>query len=158
MNQKKKLMKPEIHLLNENKYDYPDDIDDVIETTLTVLNQEKKISVNINLVDEQEISELNKQFRDYSEPTDVLSFEAGVIDPETGNKILGDIVICIPFVEKQSTLLQNNLNNEIRLMIIHGMLHLLGYNHDDEHSKSIMWGDQNKILEKLQIELNNIPE
>ncbi len=151
-------MKPEIHLLNENKYDYPDDIDDVIETTLTVLNQEKKISVNINLVDEQEISELNKQFRDYSEPTDVLSFEAGVIDPETGNKILGDIVICIPFVEKQSTLLQNNLNNEIRLMIIHGMLHLLGYNHDDEHSKSIMWGDQNKILEKLQIELNNIPE
>lgn len=158
MNQKKKLMKPEIHLLNENKYDYPDDIDDVIETTLTVLNQEKKISVNINLVDEQEILELNKQFRDYSEPTDVLSFEAGVIDPETGNKILGDIVICIPFVEKQSTLLQNNLNNEIRLMIIHGMLHLLGYNHDDEHSKSIMWGDQNKILEKLQIELNNIPE
>jgi probable rRNA maturation factor len=151
-------MKPEIHLLNENKYDYPDDIDDVIETTLTVLNQDKKISVNINLVDEQEISELNKQFRDYSEPTDVLSFEAGVIDPETGNKILGDIVICIPFVEKQSTLLQNNLNNEIRLMIIHGMLHLLGYNHDDEHSKSIMWGDQNKILEKLQIELNNIPE
>jgi len=151
-------MKPEIHLLNENKYDYPDDIDDVIETTLTVLNQEKKISVNINLVDEQEILELNKQFRDYSEPTDVLSFEAGVIDPETGNKILGDIVICIPFVEKQSTLLQNNLNNEIRLMIIHGMLHLLGYNHDDEHSKSIMWGDQNKILEKLQIELNNIPE
>jgi len=151
-------MKPEIHLLNEKNYNLPDDIENVIDVTLSILNQVHKISVNISFVDEQEITRLNKQYRNFSVPTDVLSFEAGVIDPETGNKILGDIVICIPFVEKQSTLLQNNLNNEIRLMIIHGMLHLLGYNHDDEHSKSIMWGDQNKILEKLQIELNNIPE
>src|SRR5690606_4865875 len=144
-------MKPEIHILNENNYEFPEDIDDVIETTLSILNQDNKISVNINLVNELEISELNKQFRGYSEPTDVLSFEAGVIDPETGKIILGDIVICIPFVEKQSTLLKNILNNEFKLMIIHGMLHLLGFDHDEEQSKSIMWNYQNKILEKLLI-------
>jgi probable rRNA maturation factor len=151
-------MKPDIQILNENNYVFPDDVNDVIETTLSILNQDKKISVNINFVDEQEISALNKQFRDYSEPTDVLSFEANMIDPETGFIILGDIVICVPFVEKQSKLLKNNLNDEIKLMIIHGMLHLLGYDHEDEQSKSIMWDYQNKILEKLQIELNSIPE
>jgi rRNA maturation RNase YbeY len=43
-------------------------------------------------------------------------------------------------------------------MIIHGMLHLLGYDHEDEQAKSIMWDYQNKILEKLQIQLNSIPE
>lgn len=151
-------MKPEIHLLNENNYDLPDEIENVIDAILSILKLDNKISVNISFVDEQEITRLNKQFRNYSEPTDVLSFEAGVIDPETGKKILGDIVICIPFVEKQSTLLKNNLNNEIKLMIIHGMLHLLGFDHDEEQTKSIMWNYQSKILEKLQIELNNIPE
>jgi len=151
-------MKPEIHLLNEKNYNLPDDIENVIDVTLSILNQVHKISVNISFVDEQEITRLNKQYRNFSVPTDVLSFEAGVIDPETGNKILGDIVICIPFVEKQSTFLKNNLNDEIKLMILHGMLHLLGFDHEDDQSKAKMWDYQNKILERLQIKLNNIPE
>lgn len=151
-------MKPEIHLLNENNYDIPDEIENIIDATLSILKQDNKISVNISFVDEQEITRLNKQFRNYSEPTDVLSFEAGVIDPETGKKILGDIVICVPFVVNQSTFLKNNLNDEIKLMIIHGMLHLFGFDHENEQSKAEMWDYQTKILERLQIKLKHIPE
>ena len=151
-------MKPEIHLLNENNYDIPDEIENIIDATLSILKQDNKISVNISFVDEQEMTRLNKQFRNYSEPTDVLSFEAGVIDPETGKKILGDIVICVPFVVNQSTFFKNNLNDEIKLMIIHGMLHLFGFDHENEQSKAEMWDYQNKILKRLQIKLNNIPE
>lgn len=151
-------MKPEITILNENEYDYPNDLEDVIASTLSVTNQNKNVSININFVNEQEIVNINNQFRGYPEPTDVLSFEAGVTDPETGKTILGDIIICLPFVEKQSALLENDLNNEIKLMVIHGMLHLLGFDHDDEKSKSLMWDKQNKILESLKIHLNKIPE
>ncbi len=151
-------MKPEIHLLNENNYDIPDEIENIIDATLSILKQDNKISINISFVDEQEITRLNKQFRNYSEPTDVLSFEAGVIDPETGKKILGDIVICVPFVVNQSTFFKNNLNDEIKLMIIHGMLHLFGFDHENEQSKAEMWDYQNKILKRLQIKLNHIPE
>jgi len=151
-------MKPEIHLLNENNYDIPNKIENIIDATLSILKQDNKISVNISFVDEQEITRLNKQFRNYSEPTDVLSFEAGVIDPETGKIILGDIVICVPFVVNQSTFFKNNLNDEIKLMIIHGMLHLFGFDHENVQSKAEMWDYQNKILERLQIKLNNIPE
>lgn len=151
-------MKPEITILNENEYDYPNDLEDVIATTLSFTNQNKNVSININFVNEQEIVNINNQFLGYPEPTDVLSFEADVTDPETGKTILGDIIICLPFVEKQSALLENDLHNEIKLMVIHGMLHLLGFDHDDEKSKSLMWDKQNKILESLKIHLNKIPE
>jgi len=151
-------MKPQILILNENQYDLPDNFEEVVQETLKIVKHNKEIQVNLIFVDEHEIIQLNENFRGYPEATDVLSFEAGYIDPETGNLNLGDIVICAPFVMKQSAKLGNKPNDEMRLMVIHGMLHLLGYDHDNEEEKSLMWETQRKILENLEIHLNTIPE
>lgn len=151
-------MKPQILILNENQYDLPDNFEEVVQETLKIVKHNKEIQVNLIFVDEHEIIQLNENFRGYPEATDVLSFEAGFIDPETGNLNLGDIVICAPFVMKQSAKLGNEPNDEMRLMVIHGMLHLLGYGHDNEEEKSLMWETQRKILENLEIHLNTIPE
>ena len=151
-------MKPQILILNENQYDLPDNFEEVVQETLRIVKHNKEIQVNLIFVDEHEIIQLNENFRGYPEATDVLSFEAGYIDPETGNLSLGDIVICAPFVMKQSAKLGNKPNDEMRLMVIHGMLHLLGYDHGNEEEKSLMWETQKKILENLEIHLNTIPE
>lgn len=151
-------MKPEVFVLNKENYNYPDDLEIVIDNTLIETNYSNNVSVNISFVNEKEITRLNRQYRNLNEATDVLSFEAGTVDPETGKLLLGDIVICVPFVENQSEKLGNIFFNELKLMVIHGMLHLIGFDHDTIEKKSIMWNYQSKILESLQINLKNLPE
>lgn len=151
-------MNPDFLIINKKNYSFPDDLDKVIEKTLEIIDRPKNISVNIILVDEKEITILNKQYRQINKPTDVLSFDLNILDPETGSLMLGEIIICVPFVEKQAQSLKNNLYDELKLMIIHGLLHLFGFDHDNDGSKSVMWNYQSKILESLQIKLKNIPE
>ena len=72
--------------------------------------------------------------------------------------ILGEILICFPFVENQAKNLNNSIDSEISLLIIHGLLHLLGYDHVENSPKNEMWALQAKILKRLNISINSIPE
>ncbi len=91
--------------------------------------------VSITLVDNPYIQSLNKQYRDKDMPTDVLSFPMGKdgvyeIDPETHAQILGDIIISMEKVVEQSNIYGHNMRREIAFLVAHGLLHLLGYDHE----------------------------
>ena len=101
--------------------------------------------------DADKIRELNRQYRQVDSVTDVLSFEAeGEIDPETGKEYLGDIVICPEQAAKQAEQSGHSLENEILLLEIHGLLHLLGYDHEASPlEQRQMREKEESVLEKL---------
>lgn len=106
----------------------------------------------------EEIRELNKTYRETDAVTDVLSFESGgEVDPETGKDYLGDIIICLARAEEQAKLSGHSVENEIRLLEIHGILHLLGYDHDTEENKAEMWQLQQEYLDRCGVKLNRKP-
>ena len=92
--------------------------------------------VSVTIVDDEQIHELNLKYRDIDRETDVLSFPLGKdgnydVNPETGAKLLGDIVISIERAVAQSKLYGHSLNREIGFLTVHSMLHLLGYDHEN---------------------------
>lgn len=148
----------EVSVINEENYKIPNGFVSLIHSILTHENESLDKIVTIIFIDEDEMKQLFSKYYGYTHSTDVLSFEAGEVDPESGKEILGDIVICYTFVENQSLTLGNDLFEEIKLMVVHGMLHLLGYDHMTEDQKFEMWKSQNEILTVNRIRLNQLPE
>ncbi len=144
--------------VDTNEYDIDIDFDFIILTTLNYLNALPNSELSIVFIDDEYMKELNLQYRGYAKSTDVLSFESGEEDIESGNFYLGDILISYPFVKQQAVKLNNLLESEITLMIVHGILHLMGFDHDTQQKKEVMWKNQSIILDMLSIKLNNIPE
>jgi len=146
--------------IDPNKYSIEDiDIKRIVSLSLNELElNSTSYDLSIIFVDDQYMAQMNEQYRGYAQSTDVLSFESGEIDPETGAVYLGDILISYPFVKNQAQILENNFSDEITLMIIHGVLHLCGFDHLNNDEKIEMWALQSKILEKLDIHLNKLPE
>ncbi|MFQ5849029.1 MAG: rRNA maturation RNase YbeY [Candidatus Binatia bacterium] len=94
---------------------------------LKLLNQ-NRAELSLALVGNREIRQLNKRFRKKNEPTDVLSFPLGGSLP-TRKRLLGDVVISVERAERQARESRKNLEAEIDTLLIHGILHLLGYDH-----------------------------
>lgn len=103
-----------------------------------VLQMEKitgSCEVSVTFVDIGEIQRLNNQFRHQDNPTDVLSFPLGIegnydINPATGAKQLGDIVLCVPIAVEQAKKYGHSFQREVGYLTAHSMLHLLGYDHE----------------------------
>ena len=92
--------------------------------------------ISVTFVDNKQIQQLNKQYRNKDMPTDVLSFpmgENGVydVDENNGCKMLGDIVISMERAQEQATLYGHPLQREVAFLTVHSMLHLLGYDHEN---------------------------
>ena len=90
--------------------------------------------VTVTFVDDDRIHELNLEFRQIDEATDVLSFPLGEdgdydVNPETGAKMLGDVVISLEHAVAQAKLYEHTLQREVAFLTVHSMLHLLGYDH-----------------------------
>ena len=102
----------------------------------------------IRVVDADESQELNKTFRGKDYPTNVLSFPANIQLPE-GPTILGDIAICFPVVEKEAREQSKLLENHFAHMVIHGCLHLMGYDHENDHDADEMEAKEIGILANL---------
>jgi probable rRNA maturation factor len=106
------------------------------------------------LTDDQSIQELNRDFLGEDAPTDVLSFsaleEAGpfVTAPEAG-VYLGDVIISYPRAVQQAGEQGHSVEQELNLLVVHGVLHLLGYDHATEEDKTLMWSRQETILAGL---------
>jgi probable rRNA maturation factor len=98
---------------------------------------------------DEEIRVYNRQYLDNDVPTDVLSFPGDEIDPETGAIYLGDIIISYPRALAQSQAGQHTLENELELLVVHGVLHLLGHDHAEADEKAAMWSAQAAILQSL---------
>lgn len=114
--------------------------------------------LTIVFVNDDDIRELNKTYRNIDSPTDVLSFSSEEMDPETGSFYLGDLVISVPRATEQAQKAGHPVENEIRLLIVHGVLHLLGYDHATSEDKKIMWEKQTSILKSLGCEILALPE
>lgn len=104
--------------------------------------------VNFVLVDDEKIRELNAKFRDKDKSTDVLSFPYEVEDwPEEEAKIFGEIFISLPTAEKQAEEKGHDLQKELEILFVHGMLHLMGFDHQNDEQEEEMESYAKKILE-----------
>ncbi len=120
----------------------------------TVLSPDLKLDspesdITIVLTDDAQLHELNREFLGVDAPTDVLSFPASESDPETGAAYLGDILISIPRAAQQAQAAGHPVEAEVQLLVVHGVLHLLGYDHAEAEEKTLMWNEQAKVLERL---------
>ena len=107
--------------------------------TLVMEKFHDSAEISVRFVDNEEIHRLNKQFRNVDSATDVLSFPHGKVEedgtanydenPETGAKVLGDIVISVERAEEQAKEFEHSLQREMAFLTVHSMLHLLGYDH-----------------------------
>lgn len=129
----------------------------VVKQTLIDQQQDESFDLSILVCSDMEITTYNKMYRQIDQPTDVLSFTNNEIDPETNSRILGDIVVSFDTAYSQAQQAKNDLQTEIDMLIIHGVLHLLGFDHDDVTNKSIMWKNQYKLHKKLGIIVNSLP-
>lgn len=113
------------------------------------------VYVGIGVVTENEIKEINNEFRHIDKPTDVLSFP--IFSREELEKIkkektdeemsLGDIILCMDVIEAHSIEYGTGFDREMLYMIVHGICHLLGYDHEEEQDKKEMRTMEEKILE-----------
>jgi probable rRNA maturation factor len=119
-----------------------------IDAALADYDQDTEIVVRI--VDKQESAELNEQYRHKSGPTNILSFPAEL--PEGVElDLLGDLVICAPVLEQEALEQDKLLAHHWAHIIVHGVLHLLGYDHVDETQAELMENKEIAILNKLNI-------
>lgn len=139
----------------------------VINAALDYVNCPYEAEVNLLLTMNDEIQEMNRNFRSIDRSTDVLSFpmidyeEAGNFDfledvmdafhPESGELMLGDIVISKEKVIAQAEEYGHSIEREYAFLIAHSMLHLFGYDHMEEDERIIMEQKQKEILKNLQI-------
>lgn len=124
-------------------------ISDVVNGTLQYMKYKKEAEVSVSVVDENEIRDLNKEFRNIDRVTDVLSFPIGDKNPETGEIVLGDIVLCAEKIISQADEFGHTRKRELAFLTCHSMLHLLGYDHIDDRDRLEMEELQKKILEKI---------
>ncbi|HIT14612.1 MAG TPA: rRNA maturation RNase YbeY [Candidatus Scatomonas merdigallinarum] len=136
-----------------------------------VLETEKcpyESEISLTLTDNREIRRLNREFRGLDKATDVLSFplvnfrspgdygmleaeEADSFNPESGELMLGDIVISVERAMEQAAEYGHSLKREIGFLIAHSMLHLLGYDHMEPQEAAVMEQKQEAVLEALGI-------
>lgn len=118
--------------------------------------------IDVSLVTDEAIKQMNNEFRNIDSETDVLSFplgENGVYDtnPETGAKMLGDVVISVDRALAQADLYGHGIEREIAFLTVHSMLHLLGYDHvNGGLEKTIMREKEEAILEALGLAINKV--
>lgn len=136
----------------------------VYEGTLEEKQMSKDYEVSVTFVDNEEIREINKNYRNIDLPTDVLSFpmidygrdngEGGVenMDLDSGEIVLGDIVISLEMAYEQALDYGHSFQREISFLMVHGMLHLLGYDHEKEEDRKKMRSEEERILSSINME------
>lgn len=149
-------------------FDYNKLIDKVVLGCLDYEDCPYETEISILLTDDNEIRDINKQFRNIDKPTDVLSFPAieyelaGVFsgleeaigdyfNPETGELILGDIVISIDRAITQAEEYGHSITREVAFLTAHSMFHLMGYDHMTDEERKVMEEKQEEVLNKLEI-------
>jgi probable rRNA maturation factor len=115
----------------------------------TLAHQSADGDLSIVLTDDAQLHQLNRDYLGVDAPTDVLSFPASEIDPETGVSYLGDVLVSIPRAEAQAQSAGHPLEAEVQLLVVHGVLHLLGHDHAEPEDKARMWSAQTQVLERL---------
>lgn len=125
------------------------------ETVLKQLRADTRSQMTIVVTDDDTVRDLNQEFRQVFSETDVLSFPAGpapVNNDSSNGMYLGDVLIAYPYAKRVAQRHNLNVENAICMLLVHGLLHLLGYDHDTEATKQAMWKEQARALGSIGIE------
>lgn len=109
---------------------------------------EEDVDLTIRIVDEEEMKDLNHQYRNKNKVTNVLSFP-GELKADIGYYNLGDVIICAPVIEQEAKKQNKELLAHWAHIVVHGALHLVGYDHKDNKEAKVMEDLETKILLKL---------
>ena len=129
--------------------DKEDAIKKAIEAVLIKEGLKGDFEVSVSFVTNEEIKDLNKEYRNVDSETDVLSFPMN--EEFDGVNILGDIVISTQKIIEQADEYKHSKEREMIYLIVHSMLHLLGYDHMDTDEKSVMRSKEKEIMKELNI-------
>lgn len=136
----------------------PDLLEQAARATFQQQGISLDVSISIVVTDDLQMQQLNLQFVGIDEPTDVLSFPAGYTDPDSETFYLGDILISYPHAREQAEKGGHPVESELQLLVVHGILHLAGHDHEDSQDRITMWAAQNEILSILGISILNLPD
>ena len=139
----------------ELKLPYEEIITAVVNEALDYENCPYEAEVNVLLTDDEDIRQINKEYREIDRATDVLSFPMADYDmasdyfnPETGELLLGDIVISVDKVKEQAEKYGHSETRELAFLVAHSMLHLCGYDHMVDEERLVMEKKQEEILKR----------
>lgn len=150
------------------KFNYKELAQRVVDFCLDYVSFPYEAEVNLTLTDNEGIHQINREFRQIDRPTDVLSFpmlsyttpgeftfldseDSNDFNPDTGEAMLGDIVISVDKVFEQAESYGHSVEREFAFLITHSMLHLFGYDHMEEDEAKVMEEKQKEILHKMNI-------
>lgn len=161
-----------LYVENETEVTYPFDVEQTVEeVAAAVLDTEGcpfQAQINVLLTDNEGIREFNRQYRQIDRETDVLSFpnlefvtpgsfrikqgqEADCFDPDSGELILGDIILSVERIAGQAEEYGHSLRRELAFLVAHSMLHLCGYDHMEPEEAAVMEQKQEQVLTSLGI-------
>jgi probable rRNA maturation factor len=145
-----------IELNNESGIDVPlEGLHDLVRFAFDQLRVNPEADVAIVAVDEAAMEQLHIQWMDEPGPTDVLSFPMDELRPpkpheEPAMGVLGDIVLCPTVAAKQAEAAGHSVEAELQLLTVHGLLHLLGYDHAEPDEEKEMFGLQDSLLAQFR--------
>lgn len=122
-----------------------------VSQTLTLEEVPPDSSLTLLLTTDEQLRELNLAFRAEDKPTDVLSFPTDHDFPGAAVNYLGDIAVSVPYAVRQAQAGGHDTAAELQLLAVHGTLHLLGYDHDNDAAKRVMWQRQTAVLQQLGV-------
>ena len=142
-----------LNIIQEHPDQLPEELIDQLSLLAThILNDYKKndLEINLKLVSSDEMTALNQTYRNKTKDTNVLSFPT---DPEVIylSKELGDIAICVPFMESEAKTLNRSKDNHMMHLVTHGVLHLLGLDHANEKDANLIESHEISYLKKFNI-------
>ena len=145
-----------IEIFNETNEELEKELTELKDILSDYCNREKLDNVifNIIIVDEAKIKEINKEYREMDKVTDVISFALEddlVMTSPDGIRVLGDIYICIERAREQASEYGHSFKRELSFLAVHGLLHLLGYDHMNEEEEKIMFSKQEEVLNYYEI-------
>ena len=147
--------------------DYEKIITDVVNEAVDYEKCPYEAEVNVTIVDSESIHEINKEYRNIDSPTDVLSFPGvnyvtpsdfdaiedelennaeDYFNPDTGELLLGDIVLCVQKIKEQADKYGHSEKRELAFLTAHSMMHLFGYDHMEEDEAKVMEAKQREVL------------
>ncbi len=149
-------------------FNYKELAQNVVDFCLEYVSFPYEAEVNLTLTDDKGIHQINKEFRQIDRPTDVLSFpmlsykvpgdfsfldeeDSDDFNPDTGEALLGDIIISVDKVFEQADSFGHSAEREYAFLITHSMLHLFGYDHMEEDEAKVMEEKQKDILNQMNI-------
>lgn len=114
--------------------------------------------VSVVITGDETVQTLNRQYRGIDMPTDILSFPADTPPVDGGEPpYLGDLIIAYPYTASQAERERHPLDDSLTLLAVHGILHLLGYDHNTPENRALMWSAQEDALRALGISVDIVP-